>query len=468
MNIFKTACRILLKQRTYILIYVVLLGFMGVFVATGNTHGVSSDDFVQDRADVAVIDRDGSALAGGISETLAERSNMVEVDGTERALQDAVAQGTTDCLVIVPEGYGEAFVEAARAGEELPRVQTVASFDRTSGYEVENQLQMYLACAAVHVALDADGAEGDAAGVLADDAGDVLAGGVADAGSATATDAGNVAGAGDAADAGGAAASDADVADDVLAAATAAALDDMRTETAASYAVEEGEASPLPDDFLLYNRWQTYPILCAVGVLVSVTMAGFNRTDVRRRNLSAPVSSLSLSLGLAAAGVVCALITWGWLSAQGLVVFSGSLSGTEAWRVALCIADSLAFVLFALAFGFLLAQAGASEMTANAASNITGLVLSFLGGSWMDVSLMGGGMEVVARFTPSYWHGQALVNIAQADALTWEALAPAVIAMGMVLLFAAALFAVALAVGRIRLGNAGVKGAAAAKTVATV
>ncbi|WP_165172475.1 ABC transporter permease [Adlercreutzia sp. ZJ242] len=457
MNIFKTACRILLKQRTYILIYVVFLGFMGVFVATGNTHGASSGDFVQDRADVAVIDRDGSALAAGVTETLAERSNMVEVADTERALQDAVAQGTTDCLVIVPEGYGEAFVEAARAGEELPRVQTVASFDHTAGYEVENQLQMYLACVAVHVALDADGAEGGAA--------NVLAGGAAGAAAlADGADAGDAAAALSAAS--DAAASDADSVDDVLAAATAAAHDDMRTETEAAYAVEEGEASPLPDDFLLYNRWQTYPILCAVGVLVSVTMAGFNRTDVRRRNLSAPVSSLSLSLGLAAAGVVCALITWGWLSAQGLVVFSGSLSGTEAWRVALCIVDSLAYVLFALAFGFLLAQAGASDMTANAASNIAGLVLSFLGGSWIDVSLMGGGMEVVARFTPSYWHGQALMDIAQADAFTWEALAPAITAMGMVLLFAAALFAVALAVGRIRLGNAGVKKGAAAATAA--
>lgn len=440
MNIFKAACRILVKQRVYILIYVVFLGLMGVFVAVGNTHGATSGDFVQERADVAVVDRDGDGgvLAAGMTEALSARSNLVEVTDTERGLQDAVAQGATDCLVIVPEGYDAAFVEAARAGEELPRVQTVASFDHTAGYEVENQLQMYLACVAAHAALSAEGdAEGEGGSNASDGAG----------GEATAPAANPDASA-------------------VLAAATTAALDDMRAETAASYAVEEGEASPLPDDYLLYNRWMTYPIVCAVGVLIAVIMSGFNRTDVRRRNLAAPVTSLSLSLGLAAAGAVCALITWGWLSAQGLVVFGGSLAGTDAWRVVLCVADALTYVLFALAFGFLLAQMGASEMAANAASNITGLVLSFLGGSWMDVSLMGGGLEVVARFTPSYWHGQALMGIAQADGLTWDALAPALAAMGMVLLFAAALFAVALAVGRLRLGNAGAKASAPAATPA--
>lgn len=437
MNIFKAACRILLKQRVYILIYVVFLGFMGVFVAVGNTYGATSGDFEQARADVAVIDRDGGALAAGVTEALAARSNLVEVTDTERGLQDAVAQGTADCLVIVPKGYEAAFVEAARAGEELPRVQTVASFDHTAGYEVENQLQMYLACVAVHAALGEAGAA-DAEGA-ANAEGDGAAGATVGAEGATP------------------AAGDADA---LLAAATKAALDDMRAETAASYAVEAGEASPLPDDYLLYNRWMTYPIVCAVGVLVATIMAGFNRTDVRRRNLAAPVSSLSLSLGLAAAGVVCALITWGWLAAQGLVVFGGSLSGTDAWRVALCVADALAYTLFALAFGFLLAQVGASEMAANAASNITGLVLSFLGGSWMDVSLMGGGLEVVARFTPSYWHGQALVNVAQADGFAWDALAPAMADMGIVVLFAAAFFAVALVAGRVRLGNAGVKGRA--------
>ncbi|WP_165045303.1 ABC transporter permease [Adlercreutzia sp. ZJ138] len=404
MNIFKAACKILLNNKMYFLMYVVFLGAIGVFVATGNTQGATSDEFVQNRADVAVIDRDGGTLASGVTEAMASNATMVEVADTERSLQDAVAQGMVDCLIIVPEGYGEAFVEAVRAGDEPPCVQTVASFDNMAGFEVENQLQMYLSCVAARTALSGE-----------------------------------------------------ETAQEALSEAATAALDDMAEQTTASYAIEEGKASPLPDDFLLYNRWSVYPIVCAIGVLVTVTLAGFNRTDVRRRNLSAPVSGLSLSLGLSLASVVCMLITWVWFAGLGLVAFGGSLEGTDTWRVALCLVDLFAYALFALAFGFLLAQLGASVAVANSAANIVGLVLSFLGGAWIDIRLMGQTLETVGHFTPSYWHGQALVSIAQADGATWDALAPAIADMGIVFLFAAALFAVALVVGRVRLGNAGTK-----------
>ncbi|WP_165246707.1 ABC transporter permease [Adlercreutzia sp. ZJ141] len=404
MNIFKAACKILLNNKMYFLMYVVFLGAIGVFVATGNTQGATSDEFVQNRADVAVIDRDGGALASGVTEAMASNATMVEVADTERSLQDAVAQGMVDCLIIVPEGYGETFVEAVRAGDEPPCVQTVASFDNMAGFEVENQLQMYLSCVAARTALSGE-----------------------------------------------------ETAQEALSEAATAALDDMAEQTTASYAIEEGKASPLPDDFLLYNRWSVYPIVCAIGVLVTVTLAGFNRTDVRRRNLSAPVSSLSLSLGLSLASVVCMLITWVWFAGLGLVAFGGSLEGTDTWRVVLCLVDLFAYAVFALAFGFLLAQLGASVAVANSAANIVGLVLSFLGGAWIDIRLMGQTLETVGHFTPSYWHGQALVSIAQADGATWDALAPAIADMGIVFLFAAALFAVALVVGRVRLGNAGTK-----------
>lgn len=461
MNIFKAACKVMLSNKVYFFIYVILLGAMGVFVAVGNAGTASSSDFVQQRADVAVIDRDGSALATGAAAALSEHANMIEVADTERALQDAVAQGLVDCLIIVPEGYGEAFVEAARSGAELPRVQTVASFDSTAGYEVENQLQMYLSCVAVHVALDAEGdaeavaegMDGAAEGAASADAEGGSVEGAAEAAAGEGAEGVAEGGEGAASASAAAASSSSDVASTnaVLAAAAEAARDDMAAQAEASYAVEEDDASPLPDDYLLYNRWSVYPMVCSVGVLIAVTMAGFNRIDVRRRNLSSPVSGLTLSLGLAAASVVCMLVVWLWITGLGLAAFSSSLAGVEAWRVALCAVDLFAYALFALAFGFLLAQLGASTVVANSASNIVGLVLSFLGGAWIDVRLMGPALEAAGHFTPSYWHGQAVVDIAQADGFTWEALAPAAGDMGMVLLFAAALFAVALVTGRVRM-----------------
>lgn len=476
MSIFKTACRVLFGHVSYIFIYVVLLGLMGVFVAAGSSVGVTSDTFEQGRASVAVIDRDGSELSRSLAPAMSDYADVVDVADDERALQDAVAQKRVHCLFIVPEGFGAAFEQAASAGGELPRVQTVTSSDGTGGFEAESQLRMYLSCVAARMALSTQdasaGQNGESVAGAANSAGVVSAGASASAaspglgvdlglgsgpgsglGSGPGSGPGSAPGSG--LGSGSASPSSASVG---LEQVLDAARDDMAHTAQASYYVEEGEALPLPDNYLLYNRWSVYPVTCAVGVLIAVMMAGFNKPDLRRRNLSAPVSSLKLSFGLAAASVVAMLVTWAWISAQGVIAFGGSLEGVETWRIALCMVDLLAFSLFAMALGFLFSQMGATELAANAASNIVGLVLSFLGGAWIDARLMGPTLEAVGYFMPAYWHGQALVAIARAGSFSAEALAPALGCIGMVLLFAMALFAVALVVGRVRLGSAGAKG----------
>lgn len=113
---------------------------------------------------------------------------------------------------------------------------------------------------------------------------------------------------------------------------------EVRAESAAKRAwiAEEGAALPLPEDYLLHNRWSSYPILCTAGVLVATTMAAFNRTEVRRRNLSSPASSMRLGLSLAAASMVALVVAWVCFACLGLVAFGGSLEGTDGWRLALC------------------------------------------------------------------------------------------------------------------------------------
>ena len=49
----------------------------------------------------------------------------------------------------------------------------------------------------------------------------------------------------------------------------------------------------------------------------------------------------------------------------------------------------------------------------NGVGNLLGMLMTFLGGAWMPLSLMGSAVQAVAHFVPTYW-----VNDAIGEALT--------------------------------------------------
>jgi ABC-2 type transport system permease protein len=123
------------------------------------------------------------------------------------------------------------------------------------------------------------------------------------------------------------------------------------------------------------------------------------------------------------------------------------------------------FCIVALSISFFLGQLTASEFLLNAAGNITGLVFSFLGGIWIPLELAGDTIAKLARFTPTFYYGEALEKTNNLHDYSGASLAPVFADLGIMLLFAAALFAVALAVGHLRMQSAEAGGnAAAART----
>lgn len=79
-------------------------------------------------------------------------------------------------------------------------------------------------------------------------------------------------------------------------------------------------------------------------------------------------------------------------------------------------------------------QLGCGESVSNTVGNITGMVLTFLGGTWISLDLMPEAVRVVATFTPVYWLGEGL-RAAVGDA-TGSAAEDVALAVGVLLLFA--------------------------------
>ena len=119
------------------------------------------------------------------------------------------------------------------------------------------------------------------------------------------------------------------------------------------------------------------------------------------------------------------------------------------------LAAQLAFALVGCATGFLLWQIGVSETMANGVGNIAGLACSFFSGAWIPLSIMGEGVREAAAFTPFYWATDAMTLVAEAPDITRGVMGQAAGEVGVTLLWAVVIAALAVALGRIRLRESG-------------
>jgi ABC-2 type transport system permease protein len=139
---------------------------------------------------------------------------------------------------------------------------------------------------------------------------------------------------------------------------------------------------------------------------------------------------------------------WFVLNAAGFVMYGSKLGGTDAKIIALIVLNTFVFTIVAAAMASLACSFVRGPNSQNAVANSLSLVLSFVGGVFVPLEMLGENLLAVARFTPAYWYVTALERICSLNSFRGGALAPIWQAMLLQLAFAAALFCVALAVAK--------------------
>ncbi len=391
MSTFRSALRVAWRHPVYLVSYLAILSLMGVLVADQVAAVPSSYEPV--RASVAVVDEDGSDLSRAFASWAGGRFDLVETDGAQE-VQDALARSLVDCVLVLPQGFGQELLDAARAGDDLPNVQATYGTDVQTGVLAAQEASQWASLAGSAAALEPD-AGASAAGELATQA----MGQRADVATLTSTDAG-----------------------------------DARTAAGAT----------------TYFNFSAYPIMSSVVVTVGLVLSVFSESEVRRRQGCAPVSPARLDASLLGGCLVLALGAWAWTSVLGLAVFADELSDVPAANLALLLVAQLAISLTPLSLAFALSRLGLREQGLNAAGNIGGMVLTFLGGAWVPLSLMGEEVRTVAHFVPTYWVSDAVTTLLGASALTASNLARVGTDIGVATLFAVAIAALGLALSRAR------------------
>ncbi|KFI50516.1 ABC transporter permease [Bifidobacterium biavatii] len=469
MNTCKATVRVLLAHRTYIIIYLVLMGIMMFTLSWSQITAANrpvADTYEPAKVNVAVVDRDDNSggIAGALRDYLSESATLIDLKDDSESLQQAVASNWTDLIVIIPDGYADRFLAAARSGGDMPQVETVTSY--TSGAGTIGGMNVNGFLSLVRIALIGGHAHIDQAALK--DWYVKMSGGAAGAGTSAGPNTG----------------ADGDwskiavdpsafdieslpegtmtdlTMDDVRNAADSAAKTAHDADVNRPVAVEKatskdkrdaGTVNPVASGFGDTMKTAVYPLFLTLSVCVSLVSRVFGAGELRRRLAASPVAA---SIGLKRMGVLCVfalLICVAYLiAALGLTAAAGAdPTVLPTTGVAMTFGSACMFSLMCVACGFMLGEFGASDTATNGFANVFGLLIMFTSGIAFPVSMMPDAIVPLVTLTPSWWYTSSIdaalgVGTGGADVAGWLS------GSGIVALYAVTFVCIGLAVGRVR------------------
>lgn len=395
MSTFKTALRMALAHPFYLLIYTVFISLMGVFIAASVSWNSSQlTEYKPYDTNVIVVDRDNSDLSRALTKHLSSRFDLVTGVGDDTYdLADALsksnsAKGSADCVFFIPEGFEDDLVAAARAGESLPKLDVTYGAGTMAAALSSAEASRWISLAGAAAALEPTASNGDVA----------------------------------------------KAAEHAAAKRAEVQIERVKVDSAAAATLES------------YFNFGAYAIISSVIVSVGLVFSGMNEPERVRRMDAGPISERQRSLAVFAAAVLTVCI-WFVSSMMGVVGFAGAVAEVGVGRVCLALAATFALACTPLAVGFALSGLGAREELLNGVGNLLGMLMTFLGGAWMPLSLMGPAVQTVAHFVPTYWVNDAIGKALASD-LTSAMLGDIACDLGVTVLFAVAIAAAGLALSR--------------------
>lgn len=392
MSTFKTALRMALAHPFYLLIYTVFISLMGVFIAASVSWNSSQlTEYEPYDANVIVVDRDDSDLSHALTKHLGSRFELVTGVGDDTYdLADALsksnsAKGSADCVFFIPEGFENDLVAAARAGEALPKLDVTYGAGTMAALS-SAEASRWISLAGAAAALEPAASNGSVA----------------------------------------------KAAEHAAAKRAEVQIEQVKVGSTAAAMLKS------------YFNFGAYAIISSVIVSVGLVFSGMNEPERVRRMDAGPISERRRSLAVFAAATVITVCIWFVSSMMGVVGFAGAVAEVGVGRVCLALAATFALACTPLAVGFALSSLGAREELLNGVGNLLGMLMTFLGGAWMPLSLMGPAVQTAAHFVPTYWVNDAIGKALAAD-LTSTVLGDIACDLGVTVLFAAAIAAVGLA-----------------------
>lgn len=222
---------------------------------------------------------------------------------------------------------------------------------------------------------------------------------------------------------------------------------DTLKESATVNLIQEKEAADATDHYHVFFNFLSYLLVAGFISCIGSIMLVFNDINIRRRNTVAPISNKRINIQMMLANFIFAFIFFVIMIIIGIAMSPSKVTNIG---LGLNILNSFAFLFSALAMSYIVGLTAKSENVLTAIATVTSLGLAFVSGAFVPQYLISDTVIKVAKFTPNYWFVYTNDRIADITTFTNENVRELLGYMGIQILFAAALFSIALVVSKKR------------------
>lgn len=408
MTTCKTAWLVLRANLGQLLAYLIGLSMLAGLLAMGVSMNFSDTDaqsFDPPRSTLAIIDRDsngGHRFGTALRSYLKSSADIVDVQDSEMAIDDAMATQQVDVIIIVPQGYAQDFTSATQSGGAVPALEYVGTGNGDDSTE--------------------NGSESGAGSTGSTGSAGSTDNTASSQSAASALETMRISGFLDSVRMALATGTSADLDSAFDAIAQQSGTDKSRSATVSVYtpagqqeqaaAAEASAEGSAPSRVLRGSAAaMIYAITLAVSLATIIVMTAFNDPRaVERIAVSAAKPRrvrLQLLLVCSAIGVAmwlcCLAMALGFAAARG-----GGLASINRASMTLTAVTMLVLCLVSVAFGFFVGEFRVSSAAANGVVNTVGLASAFLSGAWLPQWLMQGSVAAIAKCLPGWWYVDAL------------------------------------------------------------
>ncbi len=257
MQVFNAYFKVVRKHFKLIMIYLIVFVVLSAIISNVISAQSAPDAYSETKYKIALFNEDGeAALAQGLEEYISQNSNIVEIEGDEHQLQDALFYEQADCVVTIPQDFSDRFMSGSAV-----QVERMSAAGKPASIYTDFMVDRYLGMAALYVQSMPQATQQDIANYVAEDL------------------------------------------------QKSAALEYRQPET----------ASAQPNVITFYFQFLAYSLLAAMMMGVSLVMMSFNETNLSNRMSCSPLKSGRMNLQMVLANVVFALLVWAVMCAYILV-----------------------------------------------------------------------------------------------------------------------------------------------------
>lgn len=200
----------------------------------------------------------------------------------------------------------------------------------------------------------------------------------------------------------------------------------------------------------LYNVFRILPYLYLSILCFSMGMIQreYQKPDIRRRLLVSCMSLRKRNFQTLTAYLVIGTAVWFVGNLAGMVLCWESFWQTP--NKFYILANSFSVMLASLSTAFLLGNLGKTYAAVNGMANVASLAMCFLGGVFVPIEILTGGVKKIGQFLPTYWHSRNISILSFHESLSPDLKESFLTGCILQILFAAACAAAAMAVSRVK------------------